>query len=218
MERTSVKEIKELFGKSFIGADEIAELAKKMNLPDPRSTKTEVPQITFTKEQLQKVKDSHVLFLAIPFHSDQSAVNILSMRNWFGTDPAKQEPCFYNQDWYLNEEFVKSTFKSGWYLMSKNLVQETRGRQVAEIKELMLKSEFPSAVLTCYFFFLSYLHFNEPLFRHDYLWNSDTDGNGDRIYVGKYIDPLGQNKNGFEIHRHLSLKSNYGAVECLSPN
>ena len=34
--------------------------------------------------------------------------------------------------------------------------------------------------------------------------------NSDQIYVGRYIDPIKINKNGFSIHRHLKIKNNYG--------
>ena len=53
------------------------------------------------------------------------------------------------------------------------------------------------------------------LWRHDFIWCDDSDHNGDRIYTGRYIDPNGINKNGFNIHRHLSIRPCYGAAPVI---
>ena len=47
---------------------------------------------------------------------------------------------------------------------------------------------------------------------NDYVWCSDVDDKGDQIYVGRYTDASGLNADGFEIHRHLRIKQNYGVV------
>lgn len=53
----------------------------------------------------------------------------------------------------------------------------------------------------------------EKLWYHDFVWCSDVDHNGDRIYVGKYNDIDGVNKDGFSIHRHLALRLCYGCID-----
>ena len=63
-----------------------------------------------------------------------------------------------------------------------------------------------------YTFFVFYLCRHEKIWNHDFIWCSDRDHNGDRIYVGKYHDIDGVNKNGFSIHRHLALRPCYGAI------
>ena len=45
-----------------------------------------------------------------------------------------------------------------------------------------------------------------------FIWCNDVDANGDRIYVGRYFDPLGISKNGFSVHRQLRIKNNYGCI------
>lgn len=52
----------------------------------------------------------------------------------------------------------------------------------------------------------------EKLWDNDYIWCSDTYNNGDQIYVGRYTDLSGLNADGFEIHRHLKIKNNYGVI------
>ena len=71
---------------------------------------------------------------------------------------------------------------------------------------------FPTAILCVYTFFAYYYARKELLWHHDFVWCSDTDHNGDRIYVGKYHDVDEVNKNGFSIHRHLALRNCYGAI------
>ena len=71
---------------------------------------------------------------------------------------------------------------------------------------------FPSAILCVYTFFAYYYAQKGLLWYHDFIWCSDTDHNGDRIYVGKYHDVDGVNKNGFSIHRHLALRNCYASI------
>ena len=74
---------------------------------------------------------------------------------------------------------------------------------------------FPTAILCAYTFFVYYFLTGEHLWYHDFVWCSDADHNGDRIYVGKYHDVDGVNKNGFSVHRHLALRNCYAAVNAL---
>jgi len=54
------------------------------------------------------------------------------------------------------------------------------------------------------------------LWKSDFIWCSDKDKNGDQIYVGRYRDPLGVNKNGFNIHRHLKIRNYYGLAPVIN--
>ena len=57
---------------------------------------------------------------------------------------------------------------------------------------------------------LKYL--DEILWPNDYIWCSDTDSHNDQIYVGKIIDNDNLSKTDFSVHRHLSVKLNYGSI------
>ena len=72
--------------------------------------------------------------------------------------------------------------------------------------------KFPSAILCVFTFFAYYYSYNQMLWYHDFVWCEDVDHNGDRVYVGKYHDVDGINKNGFSIHRHLALRPCYASV------
>lgn len=203
-------------GEAFIGFTDIEGKAGAMNLANDTSYSFESFPIPYSAAKLEKYKDTHFLFFVIPFHKDGTPVTILSLRNYFGCDPSIKEPCFYNQDWYIKEEFVSKKLEAGWCLLSRTLLDDTRGKPVAEVQSNpLIGAGLPSALLCTYFFFLSYLVFGYPVWKHDYIWNQDTDHFGDQIYTGRYIDPSGINKNGWEIHRHLSIKQSYGALQLL---
>lgn len=184
MERTT--NLKELFGKYYFGSDEIKKVFKK-----------DIVLSDMNIEDVEKYKDTHILIHGCD-------INILDILNQFGTND-NNEPRFYNQDWYLNEEFILKKLENKWYLLQKDIDNETRGI-------FPTSNELPDAILITYIFFINYIINNEILWKYDYIWNSDFDHNGDRIYTGRYIDPNNINKNGFSIHRYLTINNNYGML------
>ena len=100
-----------------------------------------------------------------------------------------------------------------WYLIKKDVFEESRAVMPGDLTERGLN--FPPAILCGYTFFAYYYARNQYLWWHDFVWCCDTDHNGDRIYVGKYHDVDGVNKNGFSIHRHLALRPCYGSVNYI---
>ena len=78
-------------------------------------------------------------------------------------------------------------------------------------------SKLPSALLCAFVFFSNYYNTNgELLWKNDFTWCSDIDSNDDQIYVGRYIDVKGLNKNGFNIHRHLKIKNNCSCIDTIN--
>lgn len=131
------------------------------------------------------------------------------LREIFGINPNIAEPCFYNQDWYLNEKFyTDSKLEEGWLSFPGKLNAKSRGT----IPNLDDVAKLPTALSVSYFFLMVYVLRDVVLWEHDYIWCKDLDANGDRIYVGRYFDPKGVNKNGFSIHRHLSITNQYGVL------
>lgn len=193
---------KQLFGSSFLGKEEL------QALPLPFSfIELSVPSIPFSDEVLMRCAMTHILIFA-----PKCGVNLLWLRENFGTDPAKQ-PCMYNQDWYVKEAFASKCLDGAWHLIPRVVREEYRAERPETIEETLRGESFPSAIL-CAFTFFSYwcATGGEQLWKHDFLWCDDRDHNSDWIYVGRYEDPSGVNKNGFNIHRHLALRSAYSAA------
>lgn len=207
MEREAVKK---LFGKNFIGKDELKPFLKALGFGDVEIL--EKP-IEYSDSDLQKAEEEgYILIYGVEQVNDQN-ITLRFLRDKFGVNPVVSEPCFYNQDWYLKEDFIDLTMKSRWYLIKKDVYENSRAVMPGDLTQRGFN--FPLAILCGYTFFAYYFAFNEYLWWHDFVWCCDTDHNGDRIYVGKYHDIDGVNKNGFSIHRHLALRSCYASINCM---
>lgn len=192
-------------GKNFIGMEELNRIDSiEFLLPDV------IQDIPFSRKTLEEKKEEYILLLGRSTANGGMPVTIRNLREVFGKDPAINEPCFYNQDWYDKESFVDIVMKDEWYFIRKNVYRDSRAVQP---QELMHKYIFPTAIECTYAFFTVWLATGFKLWYHDFIWCSDTDHNGDRIYVGRYNDDAGINKNGFNIHRHLALKPCYGCID-----
>jgi hypothetical protein len=212
MERiTTIEEASKIMANNFIGPSEILNCSKTRELF--HIDINNIPDIPFTTEELINVKNTHILLLIIDEFKDKNKITFTGFRKYFGIDPDKYQPCFYNQDWYLNENFyLTSELKKSWMLFSININTNTRSKDPNLILTKNYITNFPTALELTYCFFVLYLIRNRILWKSDYVWCNDFDSNQDRIYVGRYIDPLKKNKNGLSIHRHLTLKDNYGAI------
>jgi hypothetical protein len=187
---TDLYTCKELFGKYFFGVDEIINIFNNIKMVD----------IPYDIDFLKKYSDTHILILG-------TEITIKDMIDIFGMNP-KYEPCFYNQDWFLKEDFINKKLENKWYLLKRDLIPESRGK-------LSSNNNLPSAVLTTYTFFINYFINSEILWKNEFIWCSDVDHNGDQIYTGRYLDIDQMNNNGFNIHRHLKIKNNFGEINQL---
>jgi len=209
-----VETARNILGKNFIGAKELESIAPKLHL----SIHIEAPEIPYTKELLEASSKTNLLVLGIDRDSEGNPLTVVQFRKRFGTDPVRTEPCMYNQDWYLKEKFAnETTLENKWYLVPKEVSEGTRAVDPDKIiKTLPEYRKFPAAILTTFVFFAYYfLTEGEILWKHDFLWCKDADGNGDRIYTGRYVDSKGINKNGFNVHRHLRIRDCHGAISVL---
>ncbi len=194
-----------IMGENLIGPEDIHSIkVMQFHLPEV------IPSIPFSADYLKSRKDDYYLLLGVQQYDDGIPVTIRNLVKVFGKDPALKEPCFYNQDWYEKEAFIDTVLNEGWFMIRKNVYDESRG---AQPEELISRYSFPSAISCCFAFFTAWLCRDTKLWYHDYVWCIDTDHNGDRVYVGKYHDVDGVNKNGFSIHRHLALRDCYGCID-----
>ena len=205
IKKMDIERAREIMGDGFIGPEELSGL-EKMDLIIPAG----IPDILISEENLKTKADDYMLILGLSSFMNGEEVSIRNMLNRFGNNPDGFEPCFYNQDWYLREPFIDETIKEEWFLIRKDIYEESRA---VDPKDLVKEYSFPPAVRCCYAFFVSWLAKEIKLWYHDFVWCSDTDHNGDRIYVGKYHDVDGVNKNGFSVHRYLGLRDCYGCVD-----
>lgn len=209
MERTTgVTEARQILGINFIGVDELSLIAGKIGILVPESC----PEIPFSREELEEKKLDYILILGVTKLKNGEQMNLLKLRNHFGMFPEISEPCFYNQDWYIKESFAcDCTIESKWYLIRKEVISDTRGKDIDNSTQKPAY-QLPAALVCAFCFFSYYFLTSHYLWKYDFIWCSDHDSNGDRIYVARYYDKSGFSKNGFSIHRHLKIKENYGCI------
>lgn len=204
------KTAKVLFGKNYLGKEDLKYFFNALGYG---SLEIKEPPIQFCDADLQRAAaDGYILIYGIA-NIDGHNITMRYLRDKFGVNPDVSEPCLYNQDWYMKEDFMDLTLEDRWYLIKKDVFEESRAVMPGDLTQQGLN--FPPAILCGYTFFAYYFARNEYLWWHDFVWCCDTDHNGDRIYVGKYHDIDGVNKNGFSIHRHLALRPCYGSVNCI---
>ena len=204
------EQIRQLFGVNYIGKEELMPFFKALGFE-----KMEIHEnpIEYSDADLKKsAKDGYILIYGVEQINEQR-ITLRFLRDKFGVNPDISEPCLYNQDWYLSEDFMDMNLDSRWYLIKKDVFEDSRAVMPVDLASRGLN--FPSAILCGYTFFAYYYAYKEYLWWHDFVWCCDTDHNGDRIYVGKYNDIDGVNKNGFSIHRHLALRNCYASVNCM---
>ena len=202
------EQIRQIFGVNYIGKEELNPFFKALGIGD---VEIQEKPIQYCDSDLrQAAKDGYILLYGVDHIIGQS-VTLRFFRDKFGVNPDESEPCLYNQDWYMKEDFMDLTLETKWYLIKKDVFDESRAVMPKDLTQRGMN--FPSAILCGYTFFAYYFARNEYLWWHDFVWCSDTDHNGDRIYVGKYHDVDGVNKNGFSIHRHLELRKCYACID-----
>lgn len=109
---------------------------------------------------------------------------------------------FCPQDWYEGEAFYDydlSLVPEPWRYLRPPL-RSTQPHRMSEAELVSQAMLVPAVVLVAAFVKSWTLN----IWR-DYLWTSDCDAQGQRVYVGGTA-----NGRGFEIHRHLHLTERWG--------
>jgi hypothetical protein len=212
--RTILNKAEMIMGRNFIGPDQLNMIKNKLGIMSSYEVNKAIPVIPFDEKLLEKCAEEYILVLSIPKANDGEPLTLNKMRSFLGTDPCIKEPCFYNQDWYLKEEFANEcTLELKWHLLKKNIDESSRGQNPDEaLARFKDNQRMPTALLCAFTFFSFYFVNNVILWKNEYVWCRDKDHNGDSIYVGRYEDSDGINKNGFSVHRYLRLTDIYGSI------
>ena len=201
----SFERAKEIMDDNMIGQEDLKSIGK-IDFCIPSA----IPSIPYTEDEILEKKDEYYLILGVSHFEDGQIISIRNFISIFGKNPEICEPCFYNQDWFDKERFIDEPMTDKWFLIRKEVYEDSRA---VSPNDLLRKYIFPSAIDCTYAFFIVWMTRNEVIWKHDFVWCKDVDHNGDRIYVGKYYDIDGINKNGFSIHRHLGLRNCYGCID-----
>ena len=155
MEREAVKK---LFGKNFIGKDELKSFFKALGFGDKE---IQEKPIEYSDSDLQKAaKDGYILIYGVD-QIDGQNITLRFLRDKFGVNPDVSEPCLYNQDWYLKEDFMDLFLNAQWYLIKKDVYEDSRAVMPGDLTKRGLN--FPPANLCGYTFFAYFYARNEYL-------------------------------------------------------
>lgn len=200
---TDISIAKSIMGNNFIGEDELKLFnLKQLKLDD-------IPQkIPYSKEEITKRKNDYLLIYGASSFLDGEPITIRNIKNAVCNKNAT--PTFYNQDWYNKENFIDAQLEGGWFFIRKKVYENSRA---VDSEKLMRDYVFPTAIKCVYSFWVAWYCRDMKLWYEDFVWCSDLDHNGDRIYVGKYHDVDGVNADGFSIHRHLALRNCYACID-----
>lgn len=201
--KTDVATAKRIMSENFLGPEELKLFSlKSFDLSNA------VEIIPFSVEEIRNRKDNYLLVYGASHFVDGTSVTIKNLKKIISENGSA--PQFYNQDWYDKEEFIDDAIPEGWFFIRKKIYEDSRA---VNPDALLEKYTFPTAIKCTYAFFVAWHCLNTKLWYEDFVWCSDVDHNGDRIYVGKYHDIDGINSDGFSIHRHLALRSCYACID-----
>ncbi len=162
---------REIMGKNFFG---IEEAIQYFGVKPTRQQTLALSEIPFSKDVLQKAKDTHILVAVFP-------LSILEIRKKVDSE------LFYDQSWYDKESFAEECGEVSWQLVRKTPVDNSISKGWKEQLSLVGEDdEVPSARVMVYTIIGHYLATGERLFEHIYVRTSSVDSGGDRVDVGGF--------------------------------
>jgi MoxR-like ATPase len=133
-ESISLKEAKEIMGANFFGPEEVqSALGLQFN--------EKIPEINFSKEMLEKFKDTHQLILyggkfLGPLGTPPTTGQIFSTK--FGNKKKDGTKLLASVDWYKDEKFfTQEGTKLEWKLVSKDLIPNSTSKNYLEQTSLL---------------------------------------------------------------------------------
>ena len=139
------EQIRQLFGVNFIGEEELKPFFKALGFGKVENK--ECP-IQYNDSDLQKAaSEGYILIYGVRNINGQD-VTLKFFREKFGVNPDESEPCLYNQDWYMKEDFMDTTLETKWYLIKKDVYEESRAVMPGDLTQQGLN--FPPAILCGY--------------------------------------------------------------------
>jgi hypothetical protein len=193
-----------VLGQDFIGPDELKMISVDFNF----DFNFDFPDLKLSIDDLNKIRSSNMMLILFwPYCLGSTEISIKVMRENFGVSGEFRVDGFYNQDWYINDPFYEKSYsKPCWLRVSKEVEEGLRG--VGPIQKYINEHAL-DAVLYIYTFFVTLFLRQVILWPHDYVWTSTKDYNGDWVYIGRYKDINGINRDGLSIHRYLSISKIY---------
>lgn len=179
---TDQKLARAIFGLSFIGPKDVAELLK---VQFSAKQLTQLEPIPFTEATLQEVRNTHVLVAGFPLSIDEIRRKVPHLF------------CTSEGGWYANEAFARKKVRLAWHLVRRDIVPGSTNRPFTKDEkgpgqlELLGENEFvPRASEMVYAAILGAMAAGSRIPENVYGRTEDIDSFGNRVIVGFYSGRL----------------------------
>ena len=139
IEGVTMIEAKEIMGVNFFGPEEVNAV---LGLEFPKGR---IPEITFSKEVLENLKDTHQLILygggyrKIPETGGYFGVNGQEFDARLQNKKKDGTKLLYDVDWYKNEEFfTRDSSELQWKIVSKDLIPNSTSKNYLEQTDVLV--------------------------------------------------------------------------------
>jgi len=202
------EEVKEIFGKDFLGPEAIKTTYGVELTPDELQ---EIENIPFTIEELEQAKQlGMMLVLRVPRLGEgkterpltiDSARELFTKGDTLGDPKKKKQKVFYDkkgESWYDNEKFVtQDTPKLGWGLVMKSVLPDSLSKNWDQQDEVLKKwakdnnidptlVKRRTPVEIAYDTLIYYGENKESLLENRYDWSGGQSSGGFFVYVGGF--------------------------------
>jgi hypothetical protein len=146
--------------------------------------------------------------IGFPTPEARSGLNILNLRNIFGTDPSKP-PSFFDHPWYLDEAFAKEDCEPGWHFLRAAVLPDSISQPIHYARRLHEQGmELPSAIEVVLMLFLHYVGTGEQLLQKKHTWCRDQASMDRFVTVGAF------GRNGLFVSAHPAAFASRGLGIC----
>jgi hypothetical protein len=185
-----------------LSPDDVETLFERLGIPN-RFTADEKKRLKTTPVVAQ---DGDVIAFATP--EERFGLNILGLRKIRGTTPTAQ-PAFFDDSWYLNEDFARQDCPPGWHFLHENVIPDSVSKPVNYLSSVRTKMlELPWAIEIALMLFLHYSGTGVQLLHKKHTWCRDQASLNRFVTLGAF------GKNGLFISSHAGNYESRGLGVC----
>lgn len=173
----SYHDAKIIMGTNFLGIDEVE---KAFGVKYSAGDRAKLMQIPFDEATLKACANTHVLVAGFPASIDD-------IRSMVKGNAAKLFCSMAGKGWCNGEKFANIAVGVRWFLLRKEVVQNSTSKTYGEQEKLIPQGEeIPFARDVVFVVMAMFITHGERLFEKVYVRCRDVSSNGYRVYVGYF--------------------------------
>lgn len=200
-----------IMGENFLGVEAVQ---KHLGARFTEAERERLRDVPYPRETLQACKSSHLLFPGIAADGESSPLTIRRLREMF---PSGGQPCFQSYPKASEREETyrdQRTPEVRWYLIARELREESRSKPYWEQKLLVKENEYRAhAVVYVYMMLLLFQARGERLFEKDVMLTEDVGSDGAPVVAGYF-----SSEGIYVSDWWLRANSQFGIAPALRPD